>query len=90
MGVTARGVSTVRTRLHGCWGSVQTGVAREAASRRTRVANYFASVIGGLNHTFRQRVGRLLRTTLSFSKKLEKHIGAIWLLVHQYHASVGS
>ena len=30
-----------------------------------------------LNNTFRQRVSRLVRKTLSFSKKIENHIGAI-------------
>ncbi|PSP07734.1 MAG: IS1 family transposase, partial [Cyanobacteria bacterium SW_7_48_12] len=30
------------------------------------------------------------RKTLSFSKKLDNHIGAIWLFVHEYNASLGS
>lgn len=30
------------------------------------------------NNTLRQRVSRLVRKTLSFSKSLENHIGAIW------------
>jgi insertion element IS1 protein InsB len=30
-----------------------------------------------LNNTIRQRISRLVRKTLSFSKKLENHIGAI-------------
>ena len=30
------------------------------------------------NLTLRQRVSRLVRKTLSFSKKIENHIGAIW------------
>ena len=34
------------------------------------------------NCTLRQRVSRLVRKTLSFSKKLENHIGAIWYFVH--------
>jgi IS1 family transposase/transposase-like protein len=40
------------------------------------------------NHTLRQRVSRLVRQTLSFSKKLENHIGAIWYFVHHYNASL--
>jgi insertion element IS1 protein InsB len=36
----------------------------------------------------RQRVSRLVRKTLSFSKKLENHIGAIWLFIHHYNASL--
>ena len=80
VGVATRGVSTVCSLLQGFLGSVQTGVAREAAPW----------AVGGLNHTFRQRVGRLVRKTLSFSKKLDNHIGAIWLFVHEYNASLGS
>jgi IS1 family transposase len=41
-----------------------------------------------LNNTIRQRVSRLVRKTLSFSKKLENHIGAIWLFVHHYNAEI--
>lgn len=38
-----------------------------------------------LNGTLRQRISRLVRKTLSFSKKLENHIGAIWYFVHYYN-----
>ena len=40
------------------------------------------------NCTLRQRVSRLVRKTLSFSKKLENHIGAIWSFIHHYNASL--
>ena len=40
------------------------------------------------NCTLRQRVSRLVRSTLSFSKKLENHIGAIWTFMHHYNASL--
>ncbi|NJL48662.1 MAG: IS1 family transposase, partial [Leptolyngbyaceae cyanobacterium SM2_5_2] len=46
------------------------------------------SHIERFNCTLRQRVSRLVRKTLSFSKKLENHIGAIWLFVHHYNASL--
>lgn len=39
-----------------------------------------------LNNTFRQRISRLVRKSLSFSKKLENHIGAIWYFIHDYNA----
>ena len=42
------------------------------------------------NNTLRQRIGRLVRQTLSFSKKLENHIGAIWYFIHHYNASLHS
>ena len=46
------------------------------------------SYIERFNCTLRQRVSRLVRKTLSFSKKLENHIGAIWLFIHHYNASL--
>jgi IS1 family transposase len=46
------------------------------------------SYIERFNCTLRQRVSRLVRKTLSFSKSLENHIGAIWLFVHHYNASL--
>jgi IS1 family transposase len=39
------------------------------------------------NNTLRQRVSRLVRKTLSFSKNLENHIGAIWYFIHHYNYS---
>ena len=41
-----------------------------------------------LNCTLRQRVSRLVRKTLSFSKKLENHIGAIWYFIHHYNSNI--
>jgi IS1 family transposase len=41
-----------------------------------------------LNNTFRQRCSRLVRKTLSFSKKLANHIGAIWYFIHDYNARI--
>jgi IS1 family transposase len=46
------------------------------------------SHIERLNTTLRQRISRLVRKTLSFSKKVENHIGAIWYFVHHYNASL--
>ena len=40
------------------------------------------------NCTLRQRVSRLVRKTLSFSKSLDNHIGAIWYFVHHYNAAL--
>jgi IS1 family transposase/transposase-like protein len=39
------------------------------------------------NGTLRQRASRLVRKALSFSKKLENHIGAIWYFIHHYNAT---
>ena len=46
------------------------------------------SHIERFNCTLRQRVSRLVRKPLSFSKKLENHIGAIWYFIHHYNASL--
>lgn len=46
------------------------------------------SYIERFNNTMRQRISRLVRKTLSFSKKLENHIGAIWYFIHHYNASL--
>ena len=43
------------------------------------------SYLERFNNTLRQRVSRLVRTTLSFSKKLENHIKAIWNFIHHYN-----
>ena len=40
------------------------------------------------NCTMRQRISRLVRKTLSFLKKLENHIGAIWNFIHHYNAEL--
>jgi insertion element IS1 protein InsB len=40
------------------------------------------------NCTMRQRISRLVRKTLSFSKKIENHIGAIWFFIHHYNSSL--
>jgi len=41
-----------------------------------------------LNCTLRQRISRLVRKTLSFSKKLANHIAAIWYFIHHYNAAL--
>ncbi len=42
------------------------------------------------NATLRQRVARLVRKALSFSKTLENHIGAIWYFVHHYNQTLSA
>lgn len=46
------------------------------------------NMIERLNNTLRQRISRLVRRGLSFSKKLENHIGAIFDFLHHYNASL--
>ena len=54
-----------------------------AVGKETGKTNY----IERFNCTMRQRISRLVRKTLSFSKKIENHIGAIWFFVHHYMRS---
>ena len=42
------------------------------------------------NCTLRQRISRLARKALSFSKKLENHIGAIWHFVRHYNSALSA
>jgi IS1 family transposase len=44
--------------------------------------------IESFNRTMRQRISRLVRKTLSFSKKMTNHIGAIWNFIHHYNVSL--
>ena len=46
------------------------------------------SYIKRFNNTLRQRVSRLVRRALSFSKKIENHVGAIWTFIHEYNRLV--
>lgn len=46
------------------------------------------NLIERFNCTLRQRVSRLVTDALSFSKKLDNHIGAIWYFVHHYNLSL--
>lgn len=60
----------------------------EAMSKDLSGSQGKTSYIERFNNTLRQRVSRLVRKTLSFSKSLENHIGAIWYFVHYYNASL--
>jgi insertion element IS1 protein InsB len=59
----------------------------KAITKKARETNH----IERFNNTLRQRVARLVRETLSFSKKLANHIGAIkFFLCHYNLAKVGA
>jgi insertion element IS1 protein InsB len=55
-----------------------------AVGKDTGQTNY----IERFNNTMRQRISRLVRKTLSFSKILSNHIGAIWYFIHEYNATL--
>ena len=42
------------------------------------------------NCTIRQRLSRFVRKTLSFSKKLENHIGSLWFFIHQHNKELNN
>jgi len=42
------------------------------------------------NNTLRQRISRLGRKTLSFSKKHSHHLAAIWYFIHHYNSNLSS
>jgi len=46
------------------------------------------SYIERFNLTVRQRVSRLVQKALSFSKKLENHIGAVWNFIYHYNVKM--
>jgi IS1 family transposase len=46
------------------------------------------SYIERFNNILRQRVSRLVRKTLSFSKNLDNHIGEIWNFIHHYNETI--
>ena len=58
----------------------------KAVGKETGQTNH----IERLNNTFRQRISRLVRKSLSFSKKLGNHIGAIWYFIHDYYARMAT
>jgi IS1 family transposase len=55
-----------------------------AVGKETGLTSY----IERFNNTLRQRVSRLVRKTLSFSKNLANHIAAIWNFIHHYNEQI--
>ncbi len=72
------------TDFWAAYGAVFPSQPHKAVGKETGKTSY----IERFNNTLRQRVSRLVRKTLSFSKSLENHIGAIWYFVHYYNASL--
>ena len=66
------------------YGKIFPSKRHKAIGKETGLTNH----IERLNNTFRQRISRLVRKSLSFSKKIENHIGAIWLFVHHYNSII--
>ena len=62
------------------------GVISRKRHKAVHKKSGLTSLIERFNNTLRQRVSRLVRKTLSFSKKLENHIGAVWYFIHHYNS----
>jgi insertion element IS1 protein InsB len=62
---------------HGVIPAVQHRAIHKLARRTNHIERF--------NNTLRQRVSRLVREALSFSKKLANHIGAIKLFICHYN-----
>lgn len=56
----------------------------QSVGKETGLTNH----IERFNNTMRQRCSRLVRKTLSFSKKVSNHIGAIWYFIHHYNETL--
>nr|WP_218596810.1 IS1 family transposase [Chroogloeocystis siderophila] len=72
------------TDVWAAYGTVLPSKCHRAVGKETGKTSY----VERFNNTLRQRVSRLVRKTLSFSKSLENHIGAIWYFIHYYNASL--
>ena len=62
-----------------------TGVIPTAQHRAVTKSVRRTNHIERFNSTLRQRVSRLVRSTLTFSKKVENHIGAIHYFIGHYN-----
>jgi insertion element IS1 protein InsB len=73
--------ATFYTDQHVVYKGVIPAAQHQAISKLARQTNH----IERFNNTLRQRVSRLVREALSFSKKLANHIGAIKLFICHYN-----
>src|SRR5215217_6446027 len=73
--------ATFHTDQYAAYSGVIPAERYKAITTHARKTNY----IERFNNTLRQRVSRLVRKTLSFSKKLAHHIGAIKYFICHYN-----
>jgi insertion element IS1 protein InsB len=73
--------ATFYTDQYAVYAGVIPAAQHRAISKLARKTNY----IERFNNTLRQRMSRLVREALSFSKKLANHIGAIKLFICHYN-----
>lgn len=73
--------ATFYTDLYEVYKGVIPSAQHKAITKQARKTNH----VERFNNTLRQRVSRLVRETLSFSKKLANHIGAIKYFICHYN-----
>jgi insertion element IS1 protein InsB len=74
------------TDQYDVYNSVIPAERHKAITKQARKTNH----IERFNNTLRQRLSRLVRATLSFSKKVENHIGAIKFFICHYNLETGA
>ena len=79
-----RQCAVIYTDYWDAYGAVLPSKRHCAVGKETGLTSY----IERFNNTLRQRVSRLVRKTLSFSKKLDNHIAAIWNFIHHYNEQI--
>ena len=73
--------ATFHTDQYEVYSGVIPAERHKAITKQARKTNH----IERFNNTLRQRLARLVRDTLSFSKKVENHIGAIKFFICHYN-----
>ena len=73
--------ATFHTDQYEVYSGVIPAERHQAITKKARKTNH----IERFNNTLRQRLSRLVRATLSFSKKVENHIGAIKFFICHYN-----
>ena len=73
--------ATFYTDQYAAYTGVIPAAQHKAITKSARKTNH----IERFNNTLRQRVSRLVRSTLAFSKKVENHIGTIRYFISHYN-----
>jgi insertion element IS1 protein InsB len=79
--VVYRELATFYTDQYDAYTGVIPAERHKAITKKARKTNH----VERFNNTLRQRVSRLVRETLSFSKKLVNHVGAIKFFICHYN-----
>jgi insertion element IS1 protein InsB len=78
--------ATFHTDQYEAYNGIIPAAQHKAITKKARKTNH----IERFNNTLRQRISRLVRATLAFSKNLENHIGAIRYFICHYNLTRAS